>query len=217
VPRPAQLKLDALYRQLQDEPSHGPGTFKYPRARARKPGDIPSAAAVEDFINGAPPGGAALVSRVWGWLLQTTAANTRSTAVSPGFATPCMLYQIQYNWPQAGSGAQGLSFFYGTDAGGAQVGGASTNKPTGTPILERDGFAASVLTENDNIPEHLPLVGEGGTVTIGNVITPRYIVDAGGRVFFKASLGGASAADTRCRGVFVILEAPTVAALADVG
>lgn len=213
MPRPPQSKLDALFRQLQDEPSHGPTSARYPRPRARKPGDIPTGAAIADFLNGAPPGGAALVSRIWGWMLQTNAANTRSTVVSPGFTTPCMLYQVNHNLPQPITGANGLSLYYGTDNGGAQTGGASTNRPSGTPILQPAGFAASGLTDGDNISEHIPLVGEGGTVTIATHIPTRYVVESGGRVFFKVSLGGSSAADTRVRGLLVVLEAPTVEAL----
>ncbi len=215
--RPSETLLDAYRRQLQDEPSHGPGTFRYPRARSRKVADVPPGEVVEGIIGGETPGGAGLVSRVWGWLLQTAGANTRSTVVSPGFTTPCMLYQVNYNWPQAASGAGALSLFYGTDNSGGQVGGAVANKPSGTQILQPASFAAPALTETDTISEHIPIVGEGGTVTQPTLLTPRYIIESGGRVFFKVSLGGAAAADTRVRGVLTIYEAGSVAELVALG
>jgi len=217
VPRPPQSALDALFRQLQDEPSHGPGGFRYPRARARKVAEVPPGQDVEGIIGGQAPGGGGLISRTWGWLVGTSLLNARTTVVSPGFTTPLMLYQAHWNWPQPGSGQGGLSILYSSDNSGEQTAGSVTPRPSGTPVFQTADFRSNTVSEFDDIPEHMPMVGEGGATTLPVVLTPRYIVESGGTVYFKVTLRSSVAGDMRVRGVLIIYEAPTVAQLLAIG
>lgn len=217
MPRPAQERLDALYRQLQDEPSHGPGEFRYPRARARKVAEVPPGETVDGILGGAAPGGGTLISRTWGWLVGANVVNTRTTVVSPGFTTPLMLYELIYSWPETATNQGGLTVLYSSDNSGAQTGGSVTPKPSGTPVLQRGDARSTTIVDADDIPEHLPMVGIGATAGMPVHLHPRFIVDSGGTVYFKVSFRNTNGSDNRVRGVLVIYEAGSVAELLAIG
>jgi hypothetical protein len=147
-------------------------------------------------------------ARVWPWLIGSS-ANLRTTIVSQSFQTPCMIWEIQSMFVQAGSGAGGVSMFYSTDDSGAQTAGAAANRPTGTPVFDPISFRSNVVADGDTIPEHWAGVGEGGTVSMPFVINPRKIIDQAGPVFLKLSVL-AAAGEIRTRGFVVVFEAADV-------
>jgi hypothetical protein len=152
-------------------------------------------------------------ARLWSWLIGCTGPLQRTTIISPAIQTPCVVWEINTNWPQGPSGAGGLSLLYSTDDAGAQTNGPAT-KPSGTPVFEPDGFRSAVVVEADTIPEHLPMVGEGGTVSLPLRIQFRKLIEVAGPVFFKLSLQ-AGAGEVRIRGVLVFLEGDSVEQLAN--
>jgi len=149
---------------------------------------------------------------VWPWLVGVN-AGTRTTVVSSPISTPCCIWQIFASFGQPASGAGGLSLLYSTDDSGEQTSGPVV-KPSGTPIFDPIDFRSSTVTEADEIPEHLPMVGEGGTVSLPFVITPKYIIDVAGPIFLKWTLRGGPG-EIRIRGMVMIFEASSLDQLAN--
>lgn len=152
-------------------------------------------------------------SRVWGFLIGCTGPNQRTTIVSQAFQTPCVIWEMNVNWPQAGSGGGGLSLLYSTDNSGAQTNGPAA-KPSGTPVFDQAGFRSAAVSEVDTIPEHLSMIGEGGTVTIPLHMVMKYIIDTSGPIYLKLSLQ-AGAGEIRTRGAVLVFEGASLEQLAN--
>jgi len=156
-------------------------------------------------VSAPPSGGISLPrARLWPWLLGCTGPNQRTTVISGPFQTPCIVWEIVSNWPQAPSGAGGLSLFYSTENSGEQTNGPAT-KPSGTPIFEPTSFRSAAVTEVDTAAEHLVMIGEGGTVTLPFRFELKYLIDVSGPVFLKLSLQ-AGAGEVRIRGGITVFE-----------
>jgi len=151
-------------------------------------------------------------ARIWPWLLGTSGA-ARTTVVSQAFNTPCVIFELISNWPQLGSGGGGLSLLYSTDNAGEVTAGAVV-KPSGTPVFEPIDFRSNVVTEADEIPEHIPMVGEGGTVTLPFRLTPKFLIEVAGPIFLKLSLRS-SAGEVRVRGIITVFEGTSLEQLAN--
>jgi len=152
-------------------------------------------------------------ARLFPWLVGCTGPNQRTTVVSGPFQTPCVIWEIISNWPQAPSGAGGLSVFYSTDSAGAQTNGPAA-KPSGTPLFEPTAFRSAAVSEVDTSAEHLVLIGEGGTVTLPFRFELKRLIDQPGPIFLKVSIQ-AGAGEVRIRGGITVFEGDSVEQLAN--
>jgi len=213
MPRPPQSALDALYRQLQDEPSHGPGTFVYPRPRARKLAGIAAADLADGVLNGAGPAGAEGVrTKLWSYFCDPSAANTRTTVVSPPFVGPLLIHEMVMRYGGAVGAAGGMSLWYSTEGGGGATNVAPTVLPTGTKLFETASARSGGTVDGEEVPEHIVYVAPSDAALTLHA-KPRLLIPVFDRVFLKISMRSSGTGGNHTRGWLGIYEGTSLAQL----
>lgn len=107
-----------------------PGIHLAPvRLRKRAPGQPPP-----------PPIGAPrYTTRIWPYAIENT-INARSTAVSPAFPAPGMIYEFMIDWHSPGGIVGAMSLLWSTEGSGAVTNGAETTIPSGDSVLLPTGY-----------------------------------------------------------------------------
>jgi hypothetical protein len=150
-------------------------------------------------------GGSFPRARIWSWYIDA-ALGQRTTRVSPAFNGPALILELMFRYPQANN-IRNWALFWSNDDGGTLTGGATTIRPSGTPIFEQHTFeSASGGNDIDEIAESFVSVGTAGDPTAPVVLRPRYIINTSDRFFLKVTVGGGSAGGGTYRGSVTIVE-----------
>lgn len=207
MPRPGQPELDRLYRQLQDEPTHGPGTFRYPRGRPRKAEDVPLGQDVPSTLADPTLLGGVVAPNIWHWVITTTAGGTRTTLQSPPLVGPGTLEEFAAQWSTANNPAGGMSLYYTEDGSGTIYNGSQIAPRPGQLIFETWG-------DGDPIHRATPFLTDGIGLSalfagLNQPIVTRcfFPIPLSGRFFFKLCIQAGGANDN-ARGWLVYRPRP---------
>lgn len=165
MPRPAQASLDRLFRQLQDEPSHGPGGFRFPKPRPRKPEDVPLGQPIPAVLGGpGGVGGAIPFRHFWPFYAAANAGNLRSTCVSPVYTGPLLVENLYMGYGRISGDGAGISLSYKLGSATQVRDAASTSLPGGVQLWDRVSYLSAFQTDGDEIAGNLPNAYSGAYI-----------------------------------------------------
>lgn len=211
--RPDEATVQLYHNPLKDYPEHGPGTFRYPLPRKRRP----SAENIADALPGGPPapGGAAAPSGVfvWPFHVSVVTGGRRATAVSPAIPGPCLIRQVHITIANLGGAGAGVSLYWSLDNSGFAEDTTDTTPPSGTRIFLPIGFAHSGSTFPDTAREAYSLQGTVVAAVTGTVFDLCYPVPIAGQIYLKLSVMPVAAVAGGVNGLMRAVSYPSVDAM----
>lgn len=188
-----------------------PGIRLYP-APVRKHGPLTEAevaAGVHELVEIRPRG---LVSRVWPFFLDVSAANLRTTVVSPRFTAPAMIYEMHVQWSVASLLGSALSLLWSEDDQGGVTDGAETLVPSGASVLEQISARRTTALPTSSIPGFFMMLND---LAAGRTTARlHYLIDAATPFHLKLSLSSPTGGgQDSSRGYVTVLQAQSFAEL----